>query len=626
MSQELFYTSAAAGLDLGSSGFCTVAATRGLSKRLREKLQAVSGYRHLFAPLDARNPVSFSHLRLSDRGVTYHVLSRVADAPLDYTGRGNSFAHHVVLEAAELPRGGPAWLLAQPGFLETGWQGSPRWLSDGRPVPQGDVRAGPCRFWEAVAGDAGWAGLLAQAFESDPGKPVALFVHPDTPALALVSEALALLAPEQRWEVTFNTFFWGVQPGTACAWRFLPGAAAAADGQVWLGGALVLDLTAPLGRAPEGPLVDAARSGRVPVRPTRPQPVAAAAVPRPREANEAARRPENPRPAEPVLPRRSWSDSVVKAAAPPAVGQSRPDPAAVIAAPAATVRTGREGGWMWGVGLGLGLGMLVALGLALTFWFTGGPRDKLDRLGKEKDALTEEKRRLLDDKAALIQTRDTLGGKVRDLETLRIQLEEEVKRRDDSAKTQKGLTAQERDRNQHLADEKIRLAKDLDSERLNARKVAAKKAALEALFKVFRETLARDSSLGRELDQILENADPADAQRIRQSLGKWYEVKVKLEIEAEAAFQACKFPLGEVYLWNETVKHLMDRRVSLENAEATYERLLDACNDIVKNKAGTLAAEKASRKKVWLKSWDMAKENRKLMAWVQKQRQRLKIP
>ena len=45
----------------------------------------------------------------------YSVLSRVGPAGLDYSDRTNLFAHHVVLDADELPRGGPAWLLRQPG-------------------------------------------------------------------------------------------------------------------------------------------------------------------------------------------------------------------------------------------------------------------------------------------------------------------------------------------------------------------------------------------------------------------------------------------------------------------------------------------------------------------------------
>ena len=92
-------------------------ATRGLSPLLAEKLEALSGYRPLFPPHDpaaARNPVASSHLIIPLQGTSYHVLSRVCAAGLDHTRRSNKFAHHVVLEGAELPAGGPAWLL-RPG-------------------------------------------------------------------------------------------------------------------------------------------------------------------------------------------------------------------------------------------------------------------------------------------------------------------------------------------------------------------------------------------------------------------------------------------------------------------------------------------------------------------------------
>jgi GTPase-associated protein 1 len=129
MSQELFYTSAPRGLQPGSRGFCAVAATPGLSPALAEKLESLSGYRPLFPPHDpraAQNPVAWSHLRVSVGGRTHHLLSRVGPAGLDYTERTNKFAHHVVLDSGELAAGGPAWMLAQPGFMEPQWDGEVR--------------------------------------------------------------------------------------------------------------------------------------------------------------------------------------------------------------------------------------------------------------------------------------------------------------------------------------------------------------------------------------------------------------------------------------------------------------------------------------------------------------------
>ena len=222
MSQELFYTSAPRGLKPGSGGFCTVAATRGMSAALLEKLESLSGYRPLYPPLDpkaALNPVAYSHLRLSVAGKTYHVLSRIGPAGLDYTERSNKFAHHVVLEPGELPEAGPAWLLQQPGFMETAWEGEVKVLEAGRPVPQGTGAPGVCRAWEALTGDAGWAGVLAEAFQQDPNRPAYLVFEPGMEVLPLFAEALALMPVAQRWEVTFTTYFVTLPRDALCWWR-----------------------------------------------------------------------------------------------------------------------------------------------------------------------------------------------------------------------------------------------------------------------------------------------------------------------------------------------------------------------------------------------------------------------
>ena len=92
MSQELIYTSSPKGLKLGARGFCTVASTPGMAKNLADRLESLSGYRHLFPPGSAEahlNPVNFSYLRFALGGQTYYLLSRVADAGLDYTQRTN---------------------------------------------------------------------------------------------------------------------------------------------------------------------------------------------------------------------------------------------------------------------------------------------------------------------------------------------------------------------------------------------------------------------------------------------------------------------------------------------------------------------------------------------------------
>src|SRR5688572_1689102 len=101
MAQEIIYTSAPQGLRPGTYGFCTVAATAGMPSSLLERLEALSGYSHLYPPDDPRaalNPVVHSHLILKLNGRRVHVVSRIADAGLDYSQRSNKLAHHAVLE------------------------------------------------------------------------------------------------------------------------------------------------------------------------------------------------------------------------------------------------------------------------------------------------------------------------------------------------------------------------------------------------------------------------------------------------------------------------------------------------------------------------------------------------
>lgn len=261
MSYELCYTSVPAGLRAGTRGFCTVGLTAGTPAALVEALESLSGYRPLFpagSPRAAANPVSWSHWRVSAGGQTYSVLSRVCFSGLDYTKRSNKFAHHVALTNREQPTGGPAWLMAAGGIMRADWSGPPVEWPTGPAVPDGDPPAGPCAAWADACGDAGWAGVLAQADAHRSVKPVYVIYPPGLDVLSLVREALSLLPPAVRWQTTFNTYFTDLPAGSTCAWRFVAdGSPAAAEVRR---GALI-DLTARLPEAPDGPLVRAAREG-----------------------------------------------------------------------------------------------------------------------------------------------------------------------------------------------------------------------------------------------------------------------------------------------------------------------------------------------------------------------------
>ena len=278
MPRELVYTSAAAGMRPGQSGFCTVRATAGLDRRDAERLERLSGYRHLGAAAQSASrsahPVCFQHLRLQLSDGPVSVLSRIADAGRDYTNRSNSLAHHLVLDGP-LPPAGPAAVAGRPGLLLTEWTGNPGEVPARPPLSPRDRPPSGCRHW-ARLGDAGWAGLLAEAVLQR--RPAVLIVPPALDTRSLLEEAIALLPAARRWDATFTTYDQGLGPDVDCLIRCaIAGTPEAARPPR---NALVLDLTAPLPPA-TGPAADAARAGQSIVQASakKPRKTAAAAVP-----------------------------------------------------------------------------------------------------------------------------------------------------------------------------------------------------------------------------------------------------------------------------------------------------------------------------------------------------------
>ncbi len=265
MGLELIYTSARKGLKPGSVGFCTVAMSRQMPPALAATLESLSGYRHLYTAGNgdyAENPVNFCHYLVPDRGRVARVLARIGAAPADYTGRTNKLAHFLVLDPAELALAGPAWLLGRPGLMQELWQGEPRWIDPPLVIPNGDSQAARCAAWERVNGDAGWAGELLRRFCEWPDAPVHVVCKPGTPTLELFAEALALLPPDVRWRIGFSTYFTGIPAaGVKCHWRGIIAGTAAAEGAI--DPKSVIDLSRPLGRAPDGSYNVAAREGRI---------------------------------------------------------------------------------------------------------------------------------------------------------------------------------------------------------------------------------------------------------------------------------------------------------------------------------------------------------------------------
>ncbi len=267
MTQEILYTSAPEGLKTGSRGFCTVVSTSGMAKNLADKLESMSGYRHAFPPHTAEaklNPINFSHLSIRVGGRHYHVLSRIADAGLDYTQRSNKLAHHVALDETETISSGPAAVLATPGFCRTEWDGTAKVIPKGHKPKEANTAIQPCATWKKTTGDAGWAGVVAEHLIKNSSKPISIIFQPQTDTLALAKEVISLIPESQRWKVTFSTYFTKLPAGLDCLLRFVLDNTPEATAIRRHPHSVKIDLCSSLGTPNDSELVSSARSGKIP--------------------------------------------------------------------------------------------------------------------------------------------------------------------------------------------------------------------------------------------------------------------------------------------------------------------------------------------------------------------------
>lgn len=263
MSFELVYTSARKGLRVGASGFCTVAATEGIPRTLQDKLESLSGYRHEESFAGLEPPVNHAHATIRIQRKIYHVLSRISNAAKDHTGRSNKIAHHLALTSSELEQfaDGPVAMFSDTAFWIDHWDSEPTQFQPDRLPEVYSGAADDFSTWEQVFGDAGWAGILGEAV-SDGFKSVSIIVPDNADALPLLSEALQLVKPENRWKVCFSTYFARQVSGTQCHWRVaLDGTSEARKLRSRAQGLLV----DPLGSStsmPDNAFVRAAQEGR----------------------------------------------------------------------------------------------------------------------------------------------------------------------------------------------------------------------------------------------------------------------------------------------------------------------------------------------------------------------------
>lgn len=265
MSFELLYTSAPKGLKQGSRGFTTVVCTEGMPANLISRLEALSGYRHVFTPQDARyndNPVAYSHLRVTSSGRARSILSRTCSYGVDYSGRTNKLAHHLALDSSEQIAAGPAWPLLNGEALRTSWDGQLATPASGPRVRPADQTQAVCQTWQNLTGDAGWGGALAEHFAAPQARPrwILYSIDQQNALLGLINEAIALLPTALRWQATFSTYATNLPPDVDCRLRCV--LIDSPDARSVPVQSLLIDLTRPPALSVVSPWIDLARTGR----------------------------------------------------------------------------------------------------------------------------------------------------------------------------------------------------------------------------------------------------------------------------------------------------------------------------------------------------------------------------
>lgn len=213
MPQQLIYTSAPRGVIAGRSGHCTVARSTAMRDALMLQLEKLSYYQHLSLSGGQERPI-YCCRSLDIRGSRYHVLSRIRDAGLDFTGRTNFIAHHLVFAPEEVRKFAlpPIILRDWPGWVDS-WNkepelfGTENWSSLESLSGRLSV---PAMQWQKISGDAvNGYGLL----ETRAGTTFQVDGLTDQQVLTLFAEALELLDlrdPRRdfrasAWQYTFTT-------------------------------------------------------------------------------------------------------------------------------------------------------------------------------------------------------------------------------------------------------------------------------------------------------------------------------------------------------------------------------------------------------------------------------------
>ncbi len=208
MPEQLIFTSKPTGIQPGRSGFQVVAQHSAINHRLVAALEKESIYE--FADSSQALPVICKFQKFEFGDERYAVLTRMQSCGVDFTGRPNHIAHHLVFETKELPACPPAAIFALWKGWRQKWDTKPRFLGGWDRVNYENENepfyftkfALPAKTWKAQVGDEG-AAAVPVLTESDH----TLFPFPEGKEDLLVwlfLESQSLLPIEKAWDLTFT--------------------------------------------------------------------------------------------------------------------------------------------------------------------------------------------------------------------------------------------------------------------------------------------------------------------------------------------------------------------------------------------------------------------------------------
>lgn len=210
MPEQLIFTSKPTGIQPGRSGFQVVAQHSNLHPRLVAALEKESIYE--FADSSQALPVICKFQIFEYGSERFHALTRTQSCGVDFTGRPNHIAHHLIFAKDELPACPPAAIFALWKGWRDKWETKPRYLgewdrvnyeNDAEPFQYSRI-ALPAKTWKARAGDEGAAALpLLNKAEH------VIFPFPDgmeDTLIWLFLETQSLLPVEKAWEQTFTNY------------------------------------------------------------------------------------------------------------------------------------------------------------------------------------------------------------------------------------------------------------------------------------------------------------------------------------------------------------------------------------------------------------------------------------